>query len=86
MPSPYLLTLSLSIVVLFGAICRLDVLMLSKHKFSWGAMYICYAAFASSCALKQYDEGYMFGLVACTLNLFLTKHLWDESPPPSTEK
>lgn len=81
-----LIVVLLSGLVLFGAICRLDVMMVEKHKISWGIMYICYAAFAASCALKSYEEGAVFGLLACSLNLILTKHMWEDAPPTSVEK
>lgn len=86
MNEPYLIIAILSITVMFGSICRLDILSLSKHKISWGLMYISFAAFGASCLFQQYDEAAIFGLIGCALNLFITKHMWDTAPPPSTER
>lgn len=81
-----LLIYGMAAAVLFGAVCRLDVIFLSKHKLGWGLMYVCYAGFAASAALGSPEEERFFGLAALGLNLLLTKHLWEEGPPRSVEK
>lgn len=81
-----ILLAGMALFVLFGAVCRLDVIQLAKHKFWWGAMYVCYAGTAAACALQQADEAMFFGLASCVLNLILTKHLWEFAPPPSVER
>jgi hypothetical protein len=77
---------AMALAVLFGAICRLDSISLNKHKLWWGIMYIAYAGFAASAAAGTPDEAYFFGLVACGLNLLLTKHLWAEGPPNTVKR
>jgi len=46
------LILMLSVVVLFGALCRLDHLRRGEHKALWILVYFAFAVFALWCAIE----------------------------------
>jgi hypothetical protein len=87
------LTVLCCVLVLFGCVCRVNMLNWRKHQISWVVLYTMISAFAMGLAVDiltfaaSAPSWYaVVGVSAGLLHLWNTWSLWRDEPPNYTEK
>lgn len=81
--------LALCLGVVAGAVCRVDEMNSKRNKRSWFFMYLAFGIYAlwvlfEALIAREWNLGYLLGVVAIALNLVATLPHWTNGSPASS--